>query len=186
MNVMVETPKVDSSSFTEENITGCVPLSVTFTNTSTNATSYLWLFGDGWVDSTRNPTHLYIDSGKFTVTLIIFNNDSICRLKPDTSTFDFITTNFCNIYIPNVFSPNNDGKNDLFHIVAEGYSNYNLIIYNRWGEKVFTSTDVNILWNGKLNNTGADAPDGTYYYILNANDPAGKKYSTHGYLSLIR
>jgi gliding motility-associated-like protein len=186
VNVNIEIPKVDSSSFTENNITGCLPLTVNFNNTSTNATSYLWLFGDGWIDSTKNPSHIFIDTGSFKVTLIIYNSDSICKMKPDTSIFDSITVHNCNIYIPNVFTPNGDGKNELFFIDASGYTNYNLTIYNRWGEKVFSSTDPKILWNGKLNNTGSEAPDGTYYYIFSSNDPTGKVYSTHGYLSLIR
>ena len=46
-------------------------------------------------------------------------------------------------------------------------SKYELVIFDRWGVKVFSSTDKNKDWNGKVNNTGAECPDGTYYYILN-------------------
>jgi gliding motility-associated-like protein len=184
--IIVADPVAIKSSFTENQITGCAPLIVNFTNSSTNANSYIWTFGDGWFDTTKNPTHIYIDTGSYTVTLIIFSNDSLCRTKPDTAVFDYIIVDSCNLYIPNVFSPNGDGKNELFYLNAEGYTNYHLVIFNRWGEKLFESTDSKILWNGKINNTGADVPDGTYYYIFSANDPAGKIYSTHGYLTLIR
>lgn len=184
--ITVVNPIHDSSSFTEANITGCQPLTVTFTNTSTNATSNIWYFGDGWVDSSLNPTHIYFDTGKYTVTLVIFRSDSVCRVAPDTSTFEFIIVDSCNLYIPNIFSPNGDGKNEFFYLNAEGYTSYHLVICNRWGEKLFESNDSKVLWNGKINNTGADVPDGTYYYIFSANDPGGKPYKTHGYLTLIR
>lgn len=184
--IVVANPTTINSSFTENQITGCAPLIVNFTNSSTNADSYLWTFGDGWFDTTKNPTHIYIDTGSYTVTLIIFSNDSLCRTKPDTAVFDYIVVDSCNLYIPNIFSPNGDGKNELFYLNAEGYTNYHLLILNRWGEKLFESTDSKKLWNGKINGNGADAPDGTYYYIFTANDPAGKIYSTHGYLTLIR
>lgn len=185
--IIVDNPIHDSSSFTEQNISGCQPLTVTFTNTSKNATSWIWLFGDGTFDSTKNPPpHIYFDTGAYTVTLITFRSDSVCRVAPDTSVFEYVIVDSCNLYIPNIFSPNGDGKNEYFYLNAEGYTNYHLVIYNRWGEKLFESNDSKVLWNGKINNTGADAPDGTYYYIFGANDPAGKLYSTHGYLTLIR
>lgn len=184
--IQVVNPIHDSSSFTEANITGCQPLTVTFTNTSTNATSYIWTFGDGTFDSVKNPVHIYYDTGSYKVVLITFRSDSVCRVAPDTSVFEFIIVDSCNLYIPNIFSPNGDGKNDFFYLNAEGYTNYHLIIYNRWGEKLFESNDPKYLWNGQINNSGSLAPDGTYYYIFSANDPGGKIYSTHGYLTLIR
>ena len=77
---------------------------------------------------------------------------------------------------PNVFTPNNDGwagldreglaGNNVFNIEIKGEDKYDLVIFDRWGVKVFSSTDKNKDWNGKVNNTGADCPDGTYYYIL--------------------
>jgi gliding motility-associated-like protein len=184
--INVINPQTDSSSFTEANISGCQPLTVTFTNSSYNAQSYLWTFGDGWQDTSKNPTHIYFDTGSYAVTLIVFRADSVCKVAPDTSIFEFVIVDSCNLYIPNVFSPNGDGKNEYFYLDASGYTNYHLVIYNRWGEKLFESTDSKILWNGKINNTGADAPDGTYYYIFSANDPGGKPYKSHGYLTLIR
>jgi len=97
-----------------------------------------------------------------------------------------ITVDSCNLYLPNVFSPNNDGKNEFYHLIAEGYSNYHLIIFNRWGLKVFESFDKDILWNGKVNNTGGDAPDGTYYYIFTAIDFNKNPFTDKGFITLIR
>lgn len=77
---------------------------------------------------------------------------------------------------PNVFTPDGgafngadpDGQlgNESFNIYIEGEDKYELVIYDRWGVKVFESTNKNNDWNGKVNNTGAVCPDGTYYYIL--------------------
>jgi gliding motility-associated-like protein len=76
---------------------------------------------------------------------------------------------------PNVFTPNGkfDGKddeglvgNEVFNILIEGEDKYDLVIYDRWGVKVFESSDKTNDWNGKVKNTGAECPDGTYYYIL--------------------
>jgi gliding motility-associated-like protein len=77
---------------------------------------------------------------------------------------------------PNVFTPNTDNftgvdkeglvGNNVFNIEINGQVKYDLVIYDRWGVRVFESTDANKDWNGRVNNTGAICPDGTYYYIL--------------------
>jgi gliding motility-associated-like protein len=77
---------------------------------------------------------------------------------------------------PNVFTPNTDGfagpdreglpGNNVFNIEIKGHEKYDLVIYDRWGVKVFESTDSKNDWNGKVRNNGVDCPDGTYYYIL--------------------
>jgi len=65
----------------------------------------------------------------------------------------------------NVITPNGDGINDTFKLRIEGSTNYHLLIFNRWGEVVFESTDPNNCWTGKNKNDGTDCPAGTYYYI---------------------
>jgi gliding motility-associated-like protein len=67
---------------------------------------------------------------------------------------------------PNVFIPDSSGSSK-FNIHIENESYYHLTIYDRWGVKVFESKDKNYDWNGRVNNTGASCPDGTYYYVLN-------------------
>jgi gliding motility-associated-like protein len=115
----------------------------------------------------------YRDSlGSYWVCLEAENDigckDTICKK---------LTNNFkADILPPNVFSPNNndfkgadvDGLtgNDVFNIHIDGEVKYELVIYDRWGVRMFESKDKNIDWNGKVNNTGAVCPDGTYFYIL--------------------
>jgi len=180
-------PPVVKSNFSGSPLIGCNPLTVNFNNTSTNATYYYWSFGDGALDTAKNPTHTYADSGIYTVFLIVGDTGSVCRTTYDTITFkDYVTVEWCELFIPNVFSPNGDAMNDFFKIIAEGYTNYHVTIFNRWGEKVFDNSNAETLWNGKINGNGSDASDGTYYYILNVTDPNGKPITMKGSLMLIR
>jgi gliding motility-associated-like protein len=67
----------------------------------------------------------------------------------------------------NIFTPgNNDGKNDVFDPRIKGEKYYNIMIFNRWGNKVFESDDAEKDWNGKNQNDGSDCPAGTYFYIV--------------------
>ena len=82
----------------------------------------------------------------------------------------------CGIEIPNVFTPNGDGNNDYFMINAKHLNSYSIVIYNRWGKKVFESNNVSQSWDGK------NVEDGTYYYIIKALGMNGKEYDEKGYL----
>ncbi|MFN5621522.1 MAG: gliding motility-associated C-terminal domain-containing protein [Flavobacteriales bacterium] len=73
--------------------------------------------------------------------------------------------------VPNVFTPNNDGLNDVFRPDGKGIADYSLQIFNRWGVLVFESLQYNSGWNGKINNE--PAPAGTYYFLLMAKDGLG-------------
>src|ERR1035437_1401121 len=174
-----------SSSFIAQPISGCNPLTVNFNNNSVNGNSFIWNFGDGNSSTTFNASHTFSIPGIFKVSLISFNDAASCKSIPD-SMFINITVDNCGIYIPNIFTPNGDGKNDFFNIIADNYTNFHLIIFNRWGDKVFESTDQSIEWNGKINNTGENSPDGSYYYFLIVKDQAGKDYNYKGFLTLIR
>ncbi len=183
--IVVANKVVITNQFAVNPMKGCTPMVVTITNTTTNASSYYWNLGNGQTSYDKTPPiTLYNDSGTYYITLISYAS-SKCYTAPDTLTIS-IHADSCALIIPNVFSPNEDGKNDFFNLIADGYTNYRLLIFNRWGMKVFESTDAAILWNGKVNNTGGICPDGTYYYIFAANDITGSKVSEKGFITLIR
>lgn len=85
----------------------------------------------------------------------------------------------CSLTIPNVFTPNGDGKNDYFAVEYKGLSPYSLKIYNRWGKRVFESEDSKVYWDGRIQ--GQEAAAGTYFYLLLIDK---KEYS--GSVTLIR
>jgi gliding motility-associated-like protein len=87
--------------------------------------------------------------------------------------------------IPNTFTPNNDGINDEFRIGVTGYFKLNgLKIFNRWGQLVFESRDLKLVWNGNKN--GQLLPVATYYWVIEGIDLNGKFLRQSGSVTLIR
>jgi gliding motility-associated-like protein len=104
----------------------------------------------------------------------------------DPNTCECLYTPAYKIQIPNAFSPNMDGVNDLFGIAGMGMANMHLIIYNRWGVKVFEATNINETWDG--NYKGQSQEIGVYAYLLTysfLNEP-DKSYFQKGNITLIK
>ena len=95
---------------------------------------------------------------------------------------------FINFFVPNAFTPNDDGLNDDFIPKGsfEGIRAYSFTIWNRWGDKVFETNDYEIGWNGQRNNTGDIATPGVYAYLISYVDPLGKEQIVKGYCTLLR
>jgi len=184
--IAVADPVKITASFTASPLSGCTPLLVNLINNTTGGTSYYWSFGDSTGSIIQNPNEaIYLNSGIYKLTLISYNINDRCYNPPDTMSIS-ITVDSCYLFIPNVFSPNGDGMNDNYELIADGYSKYHLIIFDRWGLKVFESTSNGIYWNGTINNTGGKCPDGTYYYIFSAVDIFNSPLNEKGYITLIR
>jgi len=128
--------------------------------------------------------------------------DSTLTVAPeDTTTYKVVVT-LCNGEeftdtvtvnvkppIPTAFTPNGDGVNDLFEIEgtpADQITLYNLRIYDRWGQAVFTSDQITRLWNGKRDNAGEDCPDGTYVWVIYYEKSDKTKVTNKGSITLIR
>ena len=88
------------------------------------------------------------------------------------------------IYVPNVFSPNGDFINDLFEIYNEGYE-YNITIFDRWGREVFRGNNTQI-WNGRINNTGEEVPEGAYAWRLTAFNYTTGSFNLAGTVTVLR
>lgn len=89
------------------------------------------------------------------------------------------------IHIPNSFTPDGDGMNDMFYSSMNGISSFSLRIYNRT-QQVFETANFNESWNGISSRTGLLAPSGIYSYILNAIDYTGHIYEIEGSVNLFR
>ena len=120
--------------------------------------TYLWNFDDSFASNHYHPIHVYPDEGTYNVTLTV--SDSIYQdCKKEFSSYVNVES-FFKLWVPNSFTPNNDGVNDLFKPVVIGVDYYELIITNRWGEIVYISSDVNESWDGYQD--GKIAPSGVY------------------------
>jgi gliding motility-associated-like protein len=94
-------------------------------------------------------------------------------------------TGFLHIYIPNVFTPNGDSINDYYSPEWKGLTRLQVMIYNRWGQKVYESRQLEGKWNGRLSN-GTECPEGVYYGMIRATDALNKEYEFSITITLIR
>ena len=136
----------------------CSNSNVTLTDLIDNPTaSYLWSTGETTESITVNT------SGNIS---IISSNGSC--FANDTINVSFIPAASLGV-IPNVISSDGDGKNDSFHFPIVNIDNFSIIIVNRWGEKIFETTDTTLFWDGTYN--GKKVSDGVYFYIIKYSDP---------------
>jgi len=134
----------------------------TFTNGSQNATSYQWSFGDGGTSTDTDPVYKYTTAGNYIVTLYAFNSIG-CVDSTSKSFYEIVPDS--TLRIPNAFSPNGDGINDKWVIPGlVGALDVKLDIYNRWGQRVYTSHGAYEPWDGTYQ--GKPMPLGTFYYVL--------------------
>ncbi|MCW3072330.1 MAG: hypothetical protein JWO44_2220 [Bacteroidetes bacterium] len=169
-----------TAAFTATPLSGMAPVSVTTLNGSLNAVSYAWNFGNGATSAATNPSTVYTGMGNYTIVLIATNANG-CR---DTASIGVHVDELSALLAPNVFTPNGDGHNDIFHpVIAEGLSEFKATVYDRWGLKMYEWSDENMGWNGKAKN-GSAAPDGTYFWMISGKGVDGKAYDFTGFVQL--
>ena len=168
------------AAFTASTYHGTAPLPVVFTDGSTGAATYNWVFGNGSTSSSQNPSTNYSLGGTYVVILTASNGS--CS---DTAMRTIIVDQPILVTVPNVFSPNDDNINDEFSIITSGVTELTCEIFNRWGQKVFTIGTPTGKWNGKLDN-GNTASEGTYFYMLNAKSYDNKSHTSQGSITLVK
>lgn len=169
--------------FTPNVNVGAPPLPVTFIdNSSATATVWSWTFGDGTSGTGQGATHTYPSAGMYTVTLTV--QDANGCISTYTDVID-VKENPSWIIIPNVFTPNGDGTNDVFQILSQGISTFDAKIYDRWGVLMSHLWAPGQGWDGRTI-AGLLAVNGTYYYIIKAQGDDGKSYDLSGFIMLIR
>jgi gliding motility-associated-like protein len=133
----------------------CAGLPIDITTIPQNDVSYLWNTGDTTCCITATNPGIY--------TLKI---TSLCGEVQDAMELDYVKCNYC-LFVPNAFSPNGDGKNDKFNVLETCLiEKYQLQIFNRWGQLVFTTLSTDKSWDGTYN--GKEAESGVYYYMIDA------------------
>jgi len=158
-----------------------VPLTVSFTNLSTNADSYLWDFGDGSTSTQTNPQHTYTTKGSFTVKLTA-TNKNVCTNT--VSLGKLILRYDVTIFIPNAFTPNGDAINDDFGVKITNLKDYRIQIFNRYGIQLYEAKDILKRWDGLYN--GNPVPVGTYYYVITGITLNGDALKEAGYVTVLR
>lgn len=157
---------------------------VTFVGSSDEPGEFFWSFGDGDNGFGQTTIHTYQDTGLFDVTLLVRDNTG-CT---DTITKPIFISPIVDLQFPNAFTPDGDDKNDLFFGKGDTQliSNYELLIFDRWGKVVFQTQEPDIGWNGKLNNTGQLLPLGVYSYLSTYDVPRFGTIEKRGVATLIR
>lgn len=153
------------------------------TNKSTNATNYYWSLGDQSVSSDKDVKHTYVKPGNYIITLKVSNQNG-CT---DSATTSIKVGEIQDIFVPNIFTPNGDGVNDIFRpeITRSDILQFELIVLNRWGDIVFSSQDPTLSWNGS-NSLGRPAPSGVYVYQIKISLPEEATKIVKGSVTLIR
>lgn len=175
------------ASFTITPDDACIPFDqigdISFHDASTNAVSGTWYFGDGSTGELVPGSathHAYTNAGLYTVALAVRNEgqcvDStsiqLCILPPDP------------VFVPDIFSPNDDGKNDTLYVRGLLITRMEFRVYNRWGEVVFETNSPSKGWDGFLR--GMPSPSGSYYYTLSATIGTATRVERVGEVVLIR
>lgn len=155
-------------------------------NITTGSLKYLWNFGTGNPNDTstqKDPVFSYSrDTGEYTVFLLISSDkgcvDSVSKkvkIGPDVT-----------VFIPNVFSPDGSGfrENETFYAVAKGFKTFSMQIFNRWGQKLYETTDILKGWDGKYE--GTLCSQDVYVYSIDVVAPDNKTYHFSGTVTLLR
>lgn len=156
---------------------------VTFSDNSLFSDFSNWDFVFGSRNSTNNTdTCTYTKPGSYNVRLV----SSTAQGCTDTANVLITVENGYTMYFPNAFTPNADALNDAFGAVGifEGISTYALNVLDNRGRVLFSTTDVNVKWNGKLENTGEELPAGNYAWFAEYTDFKGVKHSENGIVSI--
>ncbi len=135
-----------------------------FNNSSIGAVAYDWDFGDGTGSNQESPIHTYSEDIATYEVILTATSDHGCV---DTAIATVWVEEDLIYYVPNTFTPDGDGHNEDFKPVIEsGFdpNSYHFYIYNRWGQQVFESEDINEGWDGTFN--GFTAQDGTYTWKI--------------------
>jgi gliding motility-associated-like protein len=148
---------------------------------STAQSQWTWIFeNDKNINQESNPSHIFERNDLFPVVLIVKNSwgcsDTVIKLVT--------VTDDISLYVPNAFTPNNDGKNDVFQPSGLGFSKFSLNIFDAWGLNVFSSNDINQAWDGT--NKGAPCAFESYIWVIELVGSKGQELRYEGQVSLLR
>jgi gliding motility-associated-like protein len=152
-----------------------------FSNDSCADCTYNWSFGDGTYINIPDPSHTFDGLDQYAVALTV-TNELGCSRTEYSVVFPPVS-----IYIPNAFTPDGDGINDVWKVEANGVLTFEVFVFNRWGDLVWTSKDQDQAWTGGRSNGGEYfLEDGVYNYLIKYTGVDGDAQKRAGSLSLMR
>ena len=157
---------------------------VYFNDQSTGAAHWLWNFGDILNSSStvKNPSFTYSELGTYTITLMVTSDYGCTDIDSQTV---YIESDYT-VYIPKAFTPDGDGLNDFFILKGTGIDDFEMAIYNRWGERIYETANIEKPWNGRFKNTAEICKQDVYIYQLWLKDAKGIRHEYVGDVTLIR
>jgi len=171
-----------NTSIIADTMSGGAPLLVSFRNLTFGGISYSWDMGDGSSFPDFEVVHLYTEEGTYEVILTATDAQG-CKAEARLSIEVFDDTN---ISIPNAFTPNGDGRNELFNMISNKRNlNISGVIFNRWGHEIAEWNSLTGGWDGSKTG-GTAAPEGVYVYRIDITHPDGEVESRYGRVSLVR
>ncbi len=181
--IEVVVPPVADFTWGPDLITNFSP-EVNFEDQSVDAIAWGWDFNGESFSYEQNPNYVFADTGLQTVQLIV--GDQYNCQDTITKIVDIVPQ--ITYFLPNAFTPNNDGKNELFRGGGyfRGLQNFSMMIWDRYGGVVFESSDPSEGWNGRFQNTGKLMQRGVYVCIVRYDGPRGKPYEMKGFATLVK
>ncbi len=177
-------PKPDAKFIAEPEKVSMIKPEVDFINLSSITDTSYWNFMDGDTSNATNPLHYFKESGTYNVELIVTSSMG-CR---DTVSGKVIVEDPITFYAPTAFSPDFDGINDEFKVYATGIKkdNFLLQIYDRWGEVIFESDDINKGWDGLTKHETNVCAQGTYTWVCTFIDIQNNENKRTGVVILLK
>lgn len=181
---VVVTMSTASAAFTASPQTGTAPLTVLFDGVAVPPPGQEdWTFGDGDGTSGADPVHVFEQPGTYTVTHTVIVDGCEVQATLVIVVTGVVVESF--VEVPNVFSPNGDGQNDVLQLSAVGITALDMPIFNRWGQEVFRFGNVHQVWSGR-SGAGEAVPEGTYFYLLEAEGADGRSHALRGTVTVLR
>jgi len=150
------------------------------TNQTDNAAQISWGFGDEIIVNQDQYFYEFPGLDSWQVTLYV--EGPLGCVKSVTEFYNPLA----NIYIPSAFTPNGDGINDVFLMKGHDLKRFEIAIFNRWGDAVFSSNDIDQAWTGSTKNGEYFVPDGVYNYVVTAEGVRGNIIEKNGTITIFR
>jgi gliding motility-associated-like protein len=174
--------------FSADTTESCAPYKAVFHNESSGGANFLWDFGNNTTSTEYNPVITYNYPGTYIVHLYV-KDPARCNVW-DTVAKRITVSGWCaacqsdDVFVPNTFTPNDDGENDILYVRSNDVEELYFAVYNRWGQMVFETTDITKGWDGIYK--GMKADPAVFAWYLRAKCYNGDELKKKGNTTLIR